>query len=413
MAKRKTDKPLILVCDDNAEASESWTRRLQEISSVKSKYRVEAKSAGDLATLLDKLKSGLEELRKGQSPAEDPLKDVEVLVIDFDLLDATTQTGREFAYLARLVSSCGLIVALNEHGINTFDLTMSRYEESFADVNVGAEHFLSPGMWKQPWKGFRPWSWPLIPKEVASWNSRLKQVGRSLLDKPILPHFGLTGDVHVHLPVKCRQHIVGPKNKPPEEVTFREFAAHSPFCLRDKDRRASAKLHQRCIERIAAARVAHWLERVVGPGQNVLIDVPHLVERYPSLYNGRSRQPKSLDKLAKFGPVSELPVHYRKIGRHAFKNAQWVSRPMYLWPTISADDSIAEVQDPAQVSSLGAVFCEDVARFAPPDAAREYVADLASPYTRRFAADPSASHFEAFGEEIGRVNYEPAVRFSM
>ena len=37
------------------------------------------------------------------------------------------------------------------------------------------------------------------------------------------------------------------------------------------------------IERVAAARLGKWLERLVLPGQNVLVDAPHLVSRFPSL----------------------------------------------------------------------------------------------------------------------------------
>jgi hypothetical protein len=194
-----------------------------------------------------------------------------------------------------------------------------------------------------------------------------------------------------------REFIHGKKG--PEKTTFRQFVTESNNGLRLKDR----ALNEESIARIAAARIAKWLERLVLPSQDILVDTPHLVSRYPSLLKQRKTL-TTWNKTAMFAPVAKLGIDHRMIAPFAFQREEWLSRPAWWWPDLSKWDKAVEVSHPWEaVDRPDYVFCEDVSSFRPRRAAREFVADVPSAFVRRFVAQPLASG----------VSYEPSVRFSL
>jgi hypothetical protein len=406
--KRKT----ILICDDVSNVREGWKRTLEKIPLVKREF--------DVHILGDQFRDALKDLEKRRRSAREAQSKVSswqrnvfdsasILIIDYDLLDFSKEdyiTGEGVAYLARCYSRCGLIVALNQFGVNTFDLTLRFNPTSFADLNLGSEQLDNRGLWLEPWKGFRPWHWPTLPGALEAFQHRVKEL-KGNLNKSILSHLGFKKEISEALPRSTRE-FLGSGDKP-ETVKFREFVERSGNALRRKDRAADDE----SIARIAAARIAKWLERLVLSGQDVLVDAPHLVSRFPSLLNGSVGRLETWNKTTSLKGLKSLGIRYSQTAKLRFEKDNWLSRPAWFWKPLSNLEEIDEVADPWSAETSGFVFCEDISQFLPREESREFVADLDSPFVRRFVADHNPKAVKRLGTKLKQVEYIPAVRFSL
>jgi hypothetical protein len=202
-------------------------------------------------------------------------------------------------------------------------------------------------------------------------------------------------------------------DKAAAEATFRDFVQKSSMGLRLKDE----VLDNTLVARVAAARVGKWLERVVLPGQDVLVDAPHLALRFPSLLTGDIRKLGTWNASASlFPPKSLWPGKTQlrhKIQRHGFRAEDWLSRDAWFWSDLTKLEAIKEVRNPWSVERPDFVFCEDVSRFLQRREAREFVADLASPFVRRHVVDPDLCSDHKLAKTLRGVNYRPKVRFAI
>jgi hypothetical protein len=351
--------------------------------------------------------------REGKAPDTSRVlfDDAAILLLDFDLLaydHLGVDTGERVAYLARCYSTCGYIIELNQFGEFWFDLTLRDHPESFADLNLGGGHIHNPGLWSEPFQGFRPWAWPLVPKAAVDLERRVKDV-RSRLDHPILDFLGFPPDAISRLPRSVREYL-GSTDNP----TFRDFVINSPLGLQPMDAVASDDF----IARIASARLGKWLEFVVLPGQDILVDAPHLAHRFPSLLAG---QPilTSFNSTTSMGKNPAPGLRAKGIAPQQLKRNAWLSRPAWFWPTLANDEDIDEVGQPWNIVKPAYQFCEDVSRFLKESDTRQFVADVASPYVTRFVASPDSAYAKRFGASIKRdprsitgVTYGPAARLA-
>jgi hypothetical protein len=102
-----------------------------------------------------------------------------------------------------------------------------------------------------------------------------------------------------------------------------------------------------------------------------------------------------------------------KIQSRRFQQQDWLSRPAWFWNELSKLEEIEEIKNPWSAERPDFVFCEDVSRFLPRQKAREFVADLASPFVRRSVVDPGSCSDHKLAEALRGVNYRPEVRFSI
>jgi len=406
-------KQTILICDDEQRRVDDWKERLKHVHTP---FDVQGFAGDDLGRIIKTLEERHKTSRRGgegTAPAEHEFDTAAILIIDYDLLDvdpASSMNGENVAYLARCYSRCGLIVGLNHYDReNAFDLSLRGHPESYADVNLSAKQLYNPGLWRLPWTGFRPWYWPLLPAAVAAFKRRAARVGRHLDDK-ILTFLGFTPETISILPRSTVEYLGSGKS--PEDTTFRNFVEKSVMGLRPKD-----KVDETQMARVAAARVGKWLERLVLPGQDILVDAPHLALRFPSLLRGDIKKSRTWDASASLPPSkslwSEKGQLREKIQGHGFREQDWLSRPACFWNELSKLEAIEEIRNPWSVERPDFVFCEDVSRFLPRKEAREFVADLASPFVRRFVVDPGSCSDHKLAEALREVNYRPEVRFSI
>jgi hypothetical protein len=332
-----------------------------------------------------------------------------VLVVDYDLLKSTENhflTGESFAYLSRCYSSCGAIIVVNQFGGDVFDLTLQGHAESFADVNVGSKQLLCEGLWRDKWSGFRAWHWPVVPQLVIALEGRVKHITKNL-DMPIIEALELSAVV-ASLSGPAAQFIQGNIKKEVDKITFRDFVTRNGNNgLRYKD----SAIDDDHVGRIAASRIGKWLERLVLTGQDVLVDAPHLVSRFPSLLTGPISKADTWNRVVQLEHGKQTGLRASIIDRFRFKRTEWLSRPAWFWSQVAQCRDIAEVSKPFSSRSKlpDLVFCEDISRFAPRAHAREFLGDLPSPFVKRYVADPKQKKYKSLQD----FTYAPEIRFAL
>ena len=404
-------KKSILVCDDNQQIARRWSSQIQEVCppDFASESLPQAELVEVIASLEERRKNARSSGGHDGGRSKNRFDEADILVIDYDLLNLKSQsfiTGENLSYLARCYSRCGLIVGLNQFGTNDFDLSLKGHPESCADLNVGGNQVSNPGLWKGEWTGFRPWHWPILPLALQAYERRIREL-KTNLDEPIVPFLGLDNDETLSLPASTTEFLG--RREDVTKITFRAFVSSSGNGLRPKDK----AYDEETVARIAAARLWKWLERVVLAGQDILVDAPHLVSRFPSLLNVSRGKLESWNKSASLDRDDKVGLDTRKISKCRFRKSSWLSRPAWSWKCVRSINSILEVASPWDKEGSGFVFCEDISRFLPKASARRFVADLASPYVQRFVSDASSRECKRFAAALRSVNYRPQVRFSL
>ena len=400
---------VILIYDDEPARVAEWQRRLEAIPDVKAGFEIRGVGDKEFLAAFEELKTRRRRARSRPPGAATATKSVfdtaAILVVDYDLLQvehAGYLTGEAVAYLARCYSRCGLIVGLNQFGENSFDLTLRGSPQSYADINLGSKQLHNPGLWSDSWNGFRPWSWPMLISAYKALEARVKDI-ESDLEGTLVEHLGLSDGVVRTLPRNAREFLT--KHESIERMTFRNFALASGQGFRSRD----MPLDGEQIARVAAARVSQWVESYLLPAQDILVDAPHLVYRYPSLLAGDPTSLEAWNRTAALAPERDVGVRLDILQEFAFPRL-WSSRPVWRWSEISTRDSILEVNEPWSIRRPSWVFCEDLSKFVPLEAAREFVADFESPYARRYVSNPHSSATSELREQLLQIDYRPQER---
>jgi hypothetical protein len=391
--------PTIVVCDDDGTRVKRWARAIDRVPSVSDAYTVVPWTPDEFALAFIGLKNRQRAERGNASSPDEAgfevlsqLDRATFVVVDFDLtpmntndaLDPSTldtlsgSFGDQFAFLIRHYSDAAVTILVNEIFYqSTFDLTHEAFVHSSADLNVAHNDLGRPELWtgSSDGRAFRPWHWPRlldVPKHLQAIAADLD------LDQPVLAALGL-GEQSIIAQFSSEQlDLFGPN---PDGVTFRD-AARFPSVFKGLSRDESIPAsHMRSV---AVASVSHWLERIVLPAQNVLIDAPHLAQRRPGLL--ASPEPKD------WGPLTDLSNP--NTAKEMFNSSQlieaavpllepWLSRPAWLWHRCPH----------ARIRAAGVphVFCEDVSAFHPLDDAYEYRSSVPGPFGQRFILRESRS----------------------
>jgi hypothetical protein len=393
----------VILVDDEHDRTARWKRDLEALG-LDLVIDVPP-SLGALATQL--------QARRARALNSDDLGDTvevdgaDILMIDYALgEEGGGVTGRRLAYLARCYADCGTIVLMNEHGDNTFDLTLSSDFSSFADVEIGSEQLANPSLWREGGGRFRPWSWPPLLGEPQ----RLRAAREELSREPRRPFLDVLGIrlVADYLPKVVTDLLTeGLQSGAFDQLSLQDVQdavnQERPGATAFGDRKDRIPASR--VPSVVAARLRRWLNRLLLPSQDVLVDAPHLVSRFPSLVPG---DPTSVDnwnlttglRLPE-GPPEPLAGLAARCGP---ANGVWLDRPAWHWPLLQGDASIEEANDPFRPRQLPYRFCEDLSGFAEISDTRAFLSDLRPPFARRFV---SRRPLDAWG---GGVMYRPQSR---
>ncbi|MDB5431423.1 MAG: hypothetical protein JWP35_2539 [Caulobacter sp.] len=394
----------VLVCDDDPALAADWVGRVQAIAPA-AEYDVrpapsnEETGAG-IRTLLGRRRAARDGIA---APTDQCLFDgVDVLVVDYDLLhideDSARYTGESVARLARSFADCQIVIVLNQYPEAQFDLSLRGHITSFADLNIDVDLLGTTGLWcDPPWEGFRPWSWQTLWRAVDAQKLRARALAApGALDRPIVDVLGMKAEDGARLSDGAFAFIApGAENFAKlAEQSFRALLTTMP-----DGRDAASKIDENptFAAQLAAARVSKWLEReVLGP-QEVLVDIPHLLQRFPFLVPGDVSDPAAWNAA----------IHDEKALRAAlpegvwFDAEGWLSRPAVWWSRLESDAGIKKQRQEFDFSKVANVaFLEDVSSFCPLEEAKEFRAGFHNSFDRRFA------------KVVADVRYSPQRRFA-
>jgi hypothetical protein len=385
-------KPTIIICDDDGNRVKRWARTISAIPEVSENYDVVAWEPGRFATAFYGLKQ--RQLAGRRAGVEIDVEATKVLaeldratlvVVDFDLTPTSSappldhdalQTlngsfGDQVAYLTRCFSGATYTVLVNEGFFqSTFDLTHQAFARSSADLNVAHDDLGRVELWTGTSDGltFRPWHWPRLIDSA----SRLEALAGDLdLDSPVLASLGLDDQLTLDQFVPEQLDLFGSN---PLDVTFRQATMFPSSFKRVRDDLPMPEEH---LPKVAVAAVSHWLERIVLPAQNVLIDGPHLVQRRPGLaVDPNPLAWRSVTDLSTPDQARSTLDQDLLADATVPSLAGWVSRPVWLWHRCPR----------TRIRAEGApyVFCEDVSAFHPLDDALEYRSSVPGSFSQRF-----------------------------
>lgn len=382
------DELKILVVDDDEAFSSAVHSDIQE---ALPSARVEHLNGESLEAVLHALRERQEAARaRRDAPTTScRLDNVDIVVIDFDLANLPASmiaNGEMLAYLARCYSSCGIIVEMNRFGDEFFDLTLTNgaMSASFADLYLGRQHVANDYLWSsERGTGLASWSWPSLPEAVTALRQRTDRI-RERLDARLDQSFG-----DLFRLVMPRETVAELGNQ--GDSTWRKWA-ESRTCLQRKD--VGALLTPEALARIAAARISHWLERVVLPTQDLLVDAPHLVSRYPALLD-QPHDEAAWDSACR----RTVSARMNTAALHTCALADWqlwLSRPVWLWPLLR-ELAMDQPWEPLPDDVADLVFCEDISRFCNPAEATAFDCGLRTPFARRYV------------RRVPGVDYQPSV----
>lgn len=386
----------IVIYDDDSGLAEGYVERVRKLSPVKKKsFSIDCMPQEVFDSQMDVLRERQKAARKkeGWGDGSIDVDKISIFIVDFDLINTSSfLTGEEVAYVVRCFSKCGLIIGLNlesrKRVFNSyFDLTLKGHPESFCDLNIDAAQLDNLGLWTDERRDFRPWNWPQLPEYLDLMEQKINSVIKNL-EKPIAQVLQFNEILQL-FSGEALEFLGGD----PEKVTFKDFVLYSGNGLRGRDKTSDEN-----IPRIAAARISKWLERLILPGQDILVDAPHLVTRFPSLLAEDHEDLSNWNKTTSF-TKTKLPLDFEKLDDFSFKNDFWLSRPAWFWNRVYTNNKIMEVKEPWKSEEPKFAFCEDSSTFEKKELCKEFYATFESPYNQRFV------HAKQFKD----VDYAPKV----
>jgi len=119
------------------------------------------------------------------------------------------------------------------------------------------------------------------------------------------------------------------------------------------------------------------------------------------LIEGGKEEIGTWNKTAQLVGHEDLGLETNLIEEYRFEKTHWISRPVWFWDKLRECEDIIEVSEPWETVIPDWVFCEDTSCFHKQEDCKEFFADVASPFTRRFV------------KNFKGVDYQPRVRFSL
>lgn len=419
----------IVVFDDEQPRVEAWVAALQASSPVADKFEAKVLGSEEFRDEWAILLKRQSDCRRNGDPfararlGDSRFDDLAVLMVDADLrylveeVPPLSVDGEEVAYLVRCFSTCRAVVTLNRRGDGpSVDLGLRDTTGSLADAHLPAGEIANAGVWsgiieRSAGSELRilPSYWPRLDRLVEGVDERVATLERlsNPLETPILELLGFPDELAQRLP-RYAAALLSPSCRDPRDATVKQFLLESGSCLRPKDADAASQGNPQWLVGLAAARLGHWLERIVLPAQDLLCDLPHAVDRLPSLCLADRK-----DDVAGDWDLARVvaPHAMDALTEARFPGNCWLSRPAFWWPSLAMDTRLPEVSEPWAIEFPDDVFCEDFSRFFPSGMTRPFLADVVSSHDRRRVLDPEAITEPGLRAYVATVRYQPFVQF--
>eukprot|EP01012_Entosiphon_sulcatum_P031997 TRINITY_DN40730_c0_g1_i1.p1 TRINITY_DN40730_c0_g1~~TRINITY_DN40730_c0_g1_i1.p1 ORF type:complete len:403 (+),score=31.80 TRINITY_DN40730_c0_g1_i1:323-1531(+) len=392
----------ILICDDYSANRDGWIKAIASVLPPGSTPPVPLEQPkAEFRELLARQKAKREKIDRPDTPCA--FDDQDVLVIDYDLVEVDAEfarhTGEELARLCRMFARVGYVIILNQYNRAVdfdFDLTMQRHPNSYGDLNISANTVGQQGLWQSfPENEFRPWHWDDIASVVKTRRTLADGLAEAGLNVSIADTIGIPNAAIDVMPDKTFEFLDRTRSTTAEfrQVTFHDFLKHE---VEGKEVPGLEAWNKERAATWAVSRAAKWLSRMLLDPQEILVDVPHLIDRLPFLLDpefGAAEDPATWANLPQAGP--EAIVEPVRSAALFGQSHQWLGKATFWWPIVEQHEYVREQRPIADLSKLPyLVFAEDRSKFVEAKEATAFRSDDNGRYQQRWVSPVDGLRYE-------------------
>lgn len=421
----------ILVCDDEPKRCEQISAAIREAGLPEPDKLVDTEQSKKFSDELKKLFANVDNCIKNPTTCKSvempKFDDAEIVILDNNLahLDVAGArlTAESIAGYIRAFTKARYVISVNKNPDVDFDLRYLVGDYSTkADLTLNDKHLANRALWsgkpEDANDGFLPWYWPNL-STVAQRRSKQIEFVRNHLNVPVVEAMEFPAEALSFLSLHAKGALCPDEDIPFEKVRFRDvFVSRDRSLPSKKEREAILEAGTQrnaalldIIARIVAADIDLWFRRdVLGP-QESLVDIPHLLSRFPFLLGNRA---KDINEWNKCVGVDTVPYGLDKklyndhLAGQEFKHRFWVPTSCFWWPKLKSDEKLNSYLFEAKESEWAdVVFCEDRSVFverAPKNGEQ-------APFI--FAAEFEGSWRERYISRIQGIHYAPRSRLAL
>ncbi len=421
----------VLLCDDNPSRCTAVRKLIDQAGAPKIEVIPLAGKDlyNELVKLFERVNKCVSRPDKYSPEGQLLLDQADVVAIDNNLAELEIKgariTAESIAGYVRAFTSSAYVVSLNKNPDVDFDLRflMGDYT-SRADLVLNAHHLSNKGLWTgnpgDSEDSFKPFYWPALATMAKRRRSQIDFVRRNMA-KRVLRSFGFSDAAITQFSPHARASLspqaeseTSSTGIPIEDLTFLDVFKDGDRSLyiRSERLRLSHSMNNSSIldviSRAVASDLDRWFRRdIVGP-QDVLVDLPHLLQRFPMLLGNKSSKISDWDKAsAATRPPYNLDskIYAAHLARALFKRSEWLSAPSFDWHLLKNDERLNELYmtaDPAKW--IDGRFCEDTSTFS--------IANDKENSPEEFATEFEGSWQYRYVKKVRNKKYRPQSRFA-
>jgi hypothetical protein len=409
----------VLVCDDVPERRDEIVQKIVDSGQPKPEVVTEQQLTDELTKLFKRARQCMNDPATYTEEDVSCFHDVDLVILDNNLThlpgEGPPLTAESIAGYIRAFTNAAYIVSLNVNPDVDFDLRYLVGDfSSRADLALNTDHVANPALWSgdvsKSTGGFLPWYWPQLERAADHRRTQIEFV-KGRLNDAVTKAFGFDTERIEHLsfhargalsPVASSDGEGGGHFVPIDKLKFRHVFLAKDRSLPIKEDRVKLNKAEEAghadvrelIARVVAADIDLWFRRdVVGP-QEPLLDVPHLLMRFPFLLGEKAQNVEEWNKAIQvtkepFGLDGQL--YEQHLAKARFEHEAWIKTPCFWWPTLKADEKLNQYFLTVKEGAWpNAVFCEDRSQFAAlsedKGAPVEFSAEFEGSWARRFVA---------------------------
>ena len=383
-----------------------------------------------LAEALKQLNALKNETIGGDAPGEikTEFDDYDIVMVDNNLtaleeFDGVINTAEPIIGFIRTFASSPYIISVNGKRDVDFDLEfLVGDRSSTADLVLHPSHLTNSALWTHAagdaTGGFLPWYWPQLSTVACRRREQVDLVLKHF-DQPVLDVLEFDDEARSALSMRALgllTHNIDHEPRQPAEATFRDVFLTAGRALANMEERRSilrladekGEFFLRAAARVAAAAVDLWLRADVLAAQNVLVDIPHLLNIMPHLLgkyvddvNRWNGDPVAVDSIP---PHGLDPIRFGVLLASAeFAPACWLPSPCFWWTKLESVEELNEIFADHTPNVPDVVFCEDQSIF---------VVSAEGANVRPFSADLDGAWNQRYVSRLADISYDPASRLA-
>ena len=323
------------------------------------------------------------------------LDDTDILIVDNDLYELrgfSDYTAEMVAMRAGVYTDCAYIVVVNLTPDSDFDLTLLGHPSSKADLHINGDFVDNRVLWygsSEDSSEFRPWHWPTLLATPISFKTRVRVLRDFLSSKDshtttILDFLQFPPEARDRLSRRARAFLH--PHKDAETVTFWDFVTDNEAAVNGKEgAKIGEYLDTDKLARVTSRRISCWLSWLVLGPQNLIVDLPHVVENFPFVVPEDRRY--SQDKWDMYANFDEAPIDEVEESLNVERClVDWLDRPVFWAHELANEENVNRILASTDHNPLGLVFCEDTSSFQSASKCRRFFASHGSTSDDRFVS---------------------------